>query len=250
MAMVDIAGYAQTSGTPIYRELSLISGWNLYLTNGTTIGPGYINEPFTTFNGVIGNSLTNYASNTNVTWGDAFNTDGVALPTDTTGNFVANCAIHVLLDNTNLIPVAVTNSFGQFFVTNSWPLSPSQAPNWMYPATTNIYIGAVAGASTNRITLYFQRGWRYPLGLSKSYTVWDSVTNGFQFSVDGSTAYQSGTGGAGFVYAFSTNLPTSFTQGANRIRVAAIVCGTATGATGTAGGPQILNALSVGAPTP
>ena len=263
-----VAGLTVSAQTGIinYKESSLLSGWNVYLTNSMTTGPGATNL-YTTQNGQIlfanTNNTINGALNTNILAPDAFNLAGVKLSYDANGNFNANSAIHVLLNQTNLIPIAVTNSQGQWFVgtqatTNNypyqnlpgnwvgWPLAASTYPAWMYPATTNTYLGLPSTTSTNNLTFYFQRGWSYPLGDNASYTVWDTGTNIFQFTYSGALV----AGGAVWAVAGTpqtiiTNLPTAFTQGADRVRCAGIV-----EATGTGNVPSvyILNALSIGQP--
>jgi hypothetical protein len=232
-----------------YTETSLLGGWNVYATNGTPIVPGATNTLFTTYNGQVVYSLTNNVINgtldTNAAAPDALSS-AARLLSDANGDFVANTALHWYINNTNLIPVAVTNSQGQYFVyignTNGlptaqtypavgWPLVGNQYPTYMFPASTNLYPVPSLAVGTNSIIFYLQRGWTYPLG-SSSYTVWDTSTNIFSFTVNltGDIA----TSGV-------TNLPTTFTQGATKVRVAAITVST---------NSVLINALSLGQPVP
>ena len=261
-----VAGYSQA--TPIYREMSLLTGWNVYITNGTSIGPGTLGTPFTSKNGQIllalCTNVINGVSESNTPAPDAFVTDGVRLVPNANGDFVANAAIHILLNQTNLIPVALTNSAGQLFVgttpTNAfpyqlapplytpWPLVASQYPAYQYPATTNRYLGLPYVTSTNNLVFTFQRGWKYQLGLTKTYAVWDTSTNLFQFTYNGALV----PGGAAWAVAGTpqtivTNLPTSFTQGADLIRLASV---SEPDGTGNEPSPYIINSMSVGQPQP
>lgn len=235
------------STTPLFREDPLLNGWNLAVTNATTYGPGQTNNLFTTINGQVVYSLTNQtvngASNTNIIAGDAFDTMGSALPTDANGQKVANCVVHVIMNNTNFIPIVASNSIGQWFTTN-WLLSPSQTPNWMYPATTNYYY-ALGAHATNTVQVFMQGGWTYSIGLGKSLVVWDVNTNLFQFTVNPAAIFP--TPGTNTVGTLATNLPTAFTQQYNRIRVAGIVVGANVSGLGD---NEIINQISIGAPQP
>ncbi len=246
------AAVAQNA-TPIHRELSLLTGWNLFITNGTAYGPGQLTNLYTLKNGQIVYGLTNQVVNgtviSNGITPDAFNVNGVSLLPDALGDINANAAVHYYLNNTNWIPIAVTNSQGQYFVltqpTNGlpfqsqvppnytgWPLAVNTGPVWMFPATTNYYLLLPTTASSDSpITFYIQRGWRYSLGASTGVTVWDSATNSFQFTVVPTGLPQAG----------ATNLPTAFTQGANMFRCSAVSMVTGTNC-------AILNALSIGQP--
>lgn len=231
-----------------YQEDSLLNGWNLYLTNGTASIPGATNQLFTTLNGQIVYSLTNNVINgtlnTNAAAPDAY---GIAnMKSDANGDFVANTALHYYINYTNWIPVAVTNSQGQYFVytgnTNGlptaqtypaygWPLVGNQYPVYQFPASTNLYPIPTLGVGTNLTTIYLQRGWSYPNG-SSSVTVWDTTTNVFSFTI----------ADTGIVpVAGVTNLPTAFTQGANLVRIAAITVST---------NSVLINAISIGQPIP
>lgn len=239
---------AQQSATPIYREMPLLNGWNLWLTNALTYVPGEPTNLFTTFQGQVAFSLTNQTINgvvnTNSIAPDAFNVDGVLLPTDVNGDKVANAAVHVVINNTNWIPQVTTNSFGQYFTTN-WLLAASTTPNWMYPATTNYY-PALGAHSTNTIQFFLQGGWSYSLGNNKNITVWDTTTNTFQFTMN-TIVLAPSLGGTNCMVTMTTNLPTSFTQTYNKVRLAAVVVGA--NASGL-GDNAILNQISIGAPVP
>lgn len=240
LAIGAAMGIALASHAAVYLEQPFINGWNLYATNGSTI-LGATNNLFTTVQGQIMYSLTNNTINgvvnTNLFTADAFDTSGNILAFNFNGDFQPNAAIHYALNFTNLIPVAVTNSQGQWFITNSWPLFTSQYPTYMYPATTNVYPSLPNASATNVVTFNFQRGWGYNLGVTP-YVFWDSSTNVFQFSVNGN----------GFApVAGITNLPIAFTQGANRVRLQSVVVAPNSSATGSG---FIINQVSVGQPNP
>lgn len=227
-----------------YVEQSFFNGWNLYVTNGPSVanGIGVTNLLFTTAQGQIVYSLTNQVINgilnTNSIVGDAYDTGGNGLSFNLNGDIVANGAIHYAINYTNLIPIAITNSQGQWYTSNSWPLQSSQYPIYQYPATTNVYPSLPNASDTNLVTLYFQRGWSYPLGNSTSYVFWDTSTNVFSFSITGT----------GFTpLAGITNLPIAFTQGANRVRLTSVLATTNT--TGVSSG-FIINQVSLGQPQP
>ena len=254
-----LSSFGQT-GIINYNEQSLINGWNLVLTNGMVLAPGVTNQLFTTTEGQIVYSLTNQTingiANTNIVAADAFNTGGVMLRPDANGDYNANAAIHVYLNNTNWIPVAVTNSQGQWFVATApttngypfqnlspnyvgWPLASSAYPAWQYPATTNLYPLLPSGLTTNILTFTFQSGWKYKLGNTASVTVW-SPTNQFQFTWDGSLMQTPG----GQPISITTNLPLAFMQGGNVIRCSSV----STTVGSNARTAYILNVLSVGQP--
>ena len=219
-----------TSMAANYSESALINGWNLYVTNTTAAVVGGTNNLYTYIHGEVFYSLTNNMGNTNTIAPDAF-VGNVPLLADMNGNVVANAAIHYYIGNTNWIPLAVTNSQGQWFVTNSWPLASSRYPTYMYPATTNLYPSqGIIGLGTNNVTFNFQKGWN--LG-TKAYPiyVWDTTTNTWSFNVAG-TGPQAGT----------TNVPISWAQGATLIRLHD-VSNNSTNAT-------IVNQVSLGQPTP
>jgi hypothetical protein len=265
---VTLGVSAQNSANPVYRDLNLLNGWNLATTNAGTYAPGQSNIMFTLPDGQIALSLTNPVVNgvtlTNTAFPDAFNTAGVKIATDVNGDFVANAAIHVLVNNTNWVPVAVTNSQGQYFVytgttnglpsqtfpTIPWPLLGGGGyPSWMYPATTNTYAALPTGSTTNTLTFFVQRGWDYSLGNGSAVTVWDTSTNLFQFSANGATSTFAPTPG-GPSFTIITNLPIAFIQGANRIRLAAITTYAGDSGATKGQGAYIINAVSVGQPQP
>lgn len=235
-----LAVSALVSNAAVYREQPFLNGWNLYITNGTA-AVGVTNQLFTSPQGQILYSLTNNTVNgvlnTNTIVGDAFDASGNNMTFNLNGDIVANGAIHYAIDFTNLIPVSVTNSQGQYFVTNSWPLFTSQYPTYMYPATTNVYPSLPNASATNVITFNFQRGWSINLG-SQAYTWWDTSTNVFNFSVNGN----------GFnPVAGITNLPIAFTQGATQVRLHDVTVAPNSSATGSG---MIVNEVSLGQPQP
>jgi hypothetical protein len=256
------AGLTASAQTGIinYNEQSLLSGWNVTLTNGQAIGPGVTNQEYTTREGQIvfsgANPVINGIVNTNTVAADAFNTSGVTIRPDANGDYVANAAVHVYINNTNWIPIAVTNSQGQYFVgvqptTNNypfqslptpwvgWPLTASVYPAWQFPATTNLYFPLPAGLTTNILAFTFQSGWKYKLGDNTSITVW-SPTNLWSFSIDSST----GTATGGSPVSLATNLPATFLQNGNVVRCSGITMSLGANALTR----YIINSLSVGQP--
>lgn len=237
MALAIVANAAS------YVEQPFINGWNLYITNGTgsLTGVGSTNLLYTTVQGQIVYSLTNNTINgivnTNTIANDAYDNGGNILAFNENGDIVANAAIHYYINQTNWIPIAVTNSQGQYFTSNSWPLWTSQYPTYMYPASTNVYPSLPNASATNLITFYFQRGWAFNLG-STPIRVWDTSTNVFSFSIVGT----------GFTpLAGITNLPIAFTQGANRVRLSNVIA--TTNANGVSCG-LLINQVSLGQPNP
>lgn len=192
---------AQYSTSPTARFMPLLSGYNVYVPSNSVVGYGSTNVLNTTYAGQIIRSLTNNTingtANTNLVAPDAFKL--VGLQPNAVGDYTANAAVVITLGNTNLLPIAVTNSVGQWFIpsmpytTNyataawatTWPLAPSPAPNWMYPATTNIY-PAFTATATNLITVTLYRSaWSNPSEATtgpKVYT-WET-TSSFSFSVN------------------------------------------------------------------
>lgn len=257
---LPLSAFAQQSATPVYREQSLLNGWNVAITNGMAVGPGVLNQEFTLPNGQIVFSLTNTViagtSQTNAFTPDAFNANGVTLAPDVNGDYVANATIHLQINNTNWIPVAITNAQGQYFTytgatnglpaqtipTIPWPLAAGSGyPSWMYPATTNLYPLLPSGLTTNLLTLTFQTGWNFSVGLEQSVTVWNP-TNQFTFTVDGSL----GTTPGGPTVTVSTNLPATLIQTGNRIRCSSISMSLGANARTM----FLINSLSVGQPKP
>lgn len=211
-----------------YTEQNLLTGWNLWVTNGLVAIPGQTNLVYTDIHGAIVYSLNSSMGQTNSIAADAF--DVASLVSDKNGVPVANSAIHLYVNNTNWIPIAITNYAGQYYVTSSWPLLPSKWPIYMFPATSNTYPAAVPGATANTVLITFQRGFIYSLG-TRSQTVWDTSTNVFSFTASVPS---------GAPYALTTNLPASFIQGASKLRVAGI----------TATTNLLVNQISVGAYVP
>jgi hypothetical protein len=221
------AAMAQSTATPILRFLPLLSGYNVLCNTGVVASLNVTNLLNTTYNGQALYTLTNNVVNgvlqSNTVAPDAFKM--VTLAPDINGDIVANASVCILVGNTNLIPISVTNAYGQYFVTN-WPLAVSQTPNWMYPATTNAY-PAFTGSATNALTVTLYRtttmnpqGGNGPtLGPTFPLT---ETTASFSFTVtpNGTTPV-----------CVITNLPVSWLQGAKQV-YASIVSST-TGA-GTA----------------
>jgi len=201
-----LAGVSMAASAAVYSEQPFVNGWNLYATNGASAVINNTNLLFTYIHGEIFFSLTNNMGQTNVIAPNAFD-DFETVYSDVNADVNANAAIHYMFNYTNLIPIAITNSAGQYFVSNSWPLLNSVWPTYMYPATTNVYPTLPSAAATNAVTFNFQRGWRFFNG-EKPYYIWDSSTNVFSFTVAG-TGPQAGI----------TNLPTSFLQGAELVRM-------------------------------
>ena len=218
---------AQNSVSTIHRYLPLITGYNVYVQTNTTPGLGVTNTLYTTYNGQIVYSLTNNsyngsAVNTNLIANDAFNVGKLA--TDINGDINANAAVYVYCSNTNWIPIAITNSVGQWFVpatpytTNYstaawatvWPLASAQSPNWMYPATTNTYPN-LNGTNLVTVNLYAgpsmnpQGGYGPTIG--PNVALWETTPSfSFSFTTTGGTPV-----------GLFTNLPTSFLQHAKNI---------------------------------
>ena len=191
---------------------------------------------YTTYGGQIVYSLTNNSynatQNTNLIAPDAFKL--VSLAPLANGDFAANAAVVLYIGNTNWIPVAVTNSFGQYFVTN-WVLASSQYPNWMYPATTNVY-PTYGLTATNVVTVTLYRlGLQYPQGGVASATLQKSVNipetaGAFSFSVNATGITN---------LCVITNLPSGWLVGARQVY--ATVSANAT----TGGSGVLLNQLGI-----
>lgn len=241
---------AQNAATPHLQFSPLLSGYNvLVLSNiidGVTgspgVGIGTTNVVFTTYAGQILYSLTNNVVNgvvnTNLTTKDAFQTVKV-LP-DVNGDINANAAIWYMFNNTNYIPIAVTNSFGQYFVTN-WPLAQSQYPNWMYPGSTTLY-PYFSGSASNAITVQL---FKQPSGRLNGSSVGPTIpfwetTSTFSFSVVLSSATTPVVG--------STNLPVGWLQGGND--VTAVIILPANMSTNAATTGVLLNQLGLLQPVP
>lgn len=214
----------------------LLSGYNLYVTNGAPAAVGGTNLTYTSLQGAIVLSLTNNMGNTNVIAPDAFDfsTDIAA---DALGGINTNAMFIVLIGNTNLIPIAVTNSQGQYFVTNSWPLITSQYPTYMYPATTNLYPFLPSANSTNVVTFNMQRGVAILPNAAggQPYIVWEVQTNSFTFTATGNGVTATNV---------SVNPPANWIQGFNRFRLNSVTLAATTG--GTVGGPVIINGVWFG----
>jgi hypothetical protein len=249
LMLVAPSCFGQAAPQAIYHETPLLNGWNVWLTNATTVYVGESNVLYTTPQGQVVYSLDNITNwtgvNTNSIAPDPFNR-AVQMLSDASGNigsypivgqggsvtneynstYLSGLAIHVLMDNTNFIPIVTTNAQGQWYipptgtyVTNylwslgglaygGWPPLQTQWPQYLYPATTNTYPSFVT--STHSAVFCFQRGWNFGTVTTPNY-VWDSTTNTFIFTA---------TQAAGDVpQVVITNLPTSFVIGAQFIRL-------------------------------
>jgi hypothetical protein len=238
-SLLGTAAFAQ-SGTPIYRFQPLLSGFNVNVTTNTAAGLGVTNTVYSTYGGQIVHSLTNDVFNgtlnTNLVVADAFKI--ATLGSDVNGDINANAYVTILVGNTNYIPLAVTNSFGQYYVTN-WALGTSQYPNWMYPATTNLYPAFTAN-STNTLTVTLYRAGTLKLAggisadLNPATPMWET-TSAFSFTVapNGLTPV-----------CVITNLPIAWLQGARHVYA------TITAATGAGTGSILVNQLGIVQPTP
>ena len=216
--LLGMSAMAQTSGMSAARYIPLLTGFDVLVTTNTTPGFGVTNTLYTSANGQIVYSLTNNTFNgtlnTNLTVPDAFKV--VTLLPDVNADINGNASVFISIGNTNLIPIAVTNNYGQYFVTN-WPLALSQVPNWMYPATTNLYPTFTA-QSTNAITVTLYAGIpeiRGGIGPNQGtgYPLFET-TGSFSFTVipTGTTPFS-----------IFTNLPTSFLQHAHKVYAAITV---------------------------
>lgn len=238
-SLLGTAAFAQ-SGTPITRFQPLLSGFNVNVTTNTTVGYGVTNTVYSTYGGQIVHSLTNDVFNgtlnTNLVVADAFKI--ATLASDVNGDINANAYVTILVGNTNYIPIAVTNSFGQYYVTN-WALSTSQYPNWMYPATTNVY-PAYAASATNALTVTLYRAGTLKLvgnlgaDLNPTTPMWET-SSAFSFTV---------TPNGVTPVCVITNLPIAWLQGARHVY--ATISASTTG-TGTA---ILVNQLGIVQPTP
>jgi len=244
---------AFTASAVNYIESPLISGWNLLVTNNGGAFVGGTNNEFTEYSGQIVYSLTNNAagSNTNsagypnIIWPDAFVNLGITLKPDMNADYNANAAVHYYLDNTNWIPQTFTNSYGQTVVTNSWVLLPSSNPTYFPPGTTNLYSRSLLeNQRTNIVNFYLQRGWKYPIGGNSIY-VWDQ-TNVWSFAV----AETNAATGNPTPIAGVTNLPTTFTQGADVFRLYAVTLSPSADSVASSNDAVLINVISIGQPQP
>ena len=238
LALSAVTATAQNNGLNVSKFLPLLSGYNVLLVTNNpvsgAVGYGTTNVLYTTYAGQVVYSLTNNNINataqTNIVAADAFKLG--SLSADANSDINANAAIAVYVNNTNWIPIAITNSIGQWFVPTAanttnfvtaawatvWPLAQSQYPSWMYPATTNLY-PQINAASTNVVTVSLYRElFQNPMGANYGPTVGgnalpstfeSSAGFSFSFTPTGATAY-------GII----TNLPTGFMQGCRRFYAA------------------------------
>lgn len=218
---------------------SLLGGYNVDIasnTVATAIGQTSTNVLYTSLQGQVLYSLTNnYVNgvlNTNSIAGDAFSL--AFLKSDANGDVVANAALVISIGNTNLIPPVVTNSVGQWFVTN-WVINPQVYPGYMYPATTNYYPQYVA-ADTNVITISLYRAVNSYGPPSNPTYVWDT-TSGFTttFMATGLTPLT-----------LNTNLPIAWTQGASAVKAVISMPPNVN----NNGGHVLLNFLGISQPIP
>lgn len=220
----------------------LLSGYNLYVTNGAPAAVGGTNLIFTELQGPIVYSLTNNMGNTNVIAPDAF--DPVTfIAANANGDINSNAAVTIVMGYTNLIPIAITNSQGQSFTSNSWPLISSTFPVYMYPATTNTYPFLPNGSATNTITFNFQRGITLlPVGAGgQPYVFWEVATNSWSVTATGA-----GVSGTNVVF----NPPANWLQGFNKFRLNSITEAANSATGGAVGGPVIINGVWFGQWTP
>jgi hypothetical protein len=232
--LVAVSAFAQGTTIRETKFLPLLSGYNVLIPTNATPGWGVTNVLFTTYSGQVVYSKTNNSYNatvnTNLVAPDAFKL--VSLPADANGNFNANAAVAIYLGNTNWIPVAVTNSVGQYFVTN-WALAQSQYPNWMYPATTNLY-PAFAASATNVVTVSLYRvASTTANGGSTGPTIQIAETTpSFTFTVTATGITP---------ICVITNLPATYLQGAKQVYATV----TATANSASNGNGILLNQLGV-----
>lgn len=243
MLLSPFAALAQQSATPVMRFIPFFTGYNVQVPTNTVAGIGVTNLLYSNVQGQNVYSLTNQNVNgtviTNSISGDAF--QQIGLKADVNGDIVANAAVVVYVNNTNLIPIGVTNSFGQWFVTN-WPLAVSQFPNWMYPATTNLF-PQVTSADTNLVTINLYRvtdirgGFGNALAVNTPQMVETAASFSFSFNPTSTTN--------GVIY---TNLPVAWLQGARQVR-ATITVGANGGNNNNAEG-ILINQLGILQPQP
>ena len=208
-----------------YSYQNFLNGWNLCVSNNTTVTAGYTNNLFTYYHGEVYNSFTtNGVGNTNNLAPDAFVSSGVDLFADANGDVVSNAVIVAYIGNTNWIPVVTTNTAGQYFIppagfTNlaittayaGWPLASGMLSTYMYPATTVAYPAFTTAVSTNTLTFNFVRS-TGPVVMGVA-SVWETTAS-FTF-----TATQ--TGIAPLVV--MTNPPVSWLSGGRIAKLASVV---------------------------
>lgn len=243
--LLPFAAMAQTAAVPVYRFLPFFTGFNVQVPTNTIAGMGVPNLLFSDPQGQNVFSLTNNIINgttiTNTIAPDAFRTIG--LRSDVNGDINANATVIIAVNNTNLIPIGVTNSFGQYFVTN-WPLAVQQFPNWMYPATTNVF-PLVDLSDTNLVTVSLFKvtdirgGFGTELATSTPQLV--ETTSSFSFSfnpnlITGQVVY--------------TNLPAGWLQGARNVRATITVAPNSAAGTGANPAGILINQLGILQPQP
>lgn len=243
--MLAVTAFGQASPQAVYKETPLLNGYNLWLTNSQqwTVGSAQeVTNLFTYIHGEIVYANTNLAGNTNVTYPDPLDVKG-RMFSDALGQPTAGIAIHVYMNDTNWVPIAITNSAGQYYIppagtTNAqvnnylgWPPANGLYPTYMYPATTNTYQSLTIASSVVSNAFNFQRGFNVGT-LANPLVIWDSSTNLFTFTVVNA--------GVNKPIVVMTNLPTSFTQGASYIRLNNVT------SAGVVGGVTIVNGVWIG----
>ena len=205
LTLLVFAGFAY-GATP--RTFSLINGSNVLLaTNHTT----YFDDTNVLYHGPNGAywlSWTNDPGNTNA-FHAAWSKD-MTVAADANGNVNSNIGLMVQFGNTNLLSILMTNTAGQYYVSNANDTLAN------VPSATTWYPIFVAGTITNTYTFTFLR------------------------SIDGTTfpnPHLSGANAPGgqdtFVFTipfaglctnmvFSTNFPSAFVTGARAIRLGSV----------------------------
>jgi hypothetical protein len=244
LIVIGLTALALSASAVVYTEQEFLNGWNLFVTNGATSTVGTSNYFYTDIHGAIWQSLESTGMASSLATNGAIAPDVfgpiVKISPDANGDFVANAAIHYLINYTNWIPIAITNSAGQYFVTNTWPLIPAGLyPQYMYPVTTNVYPALPVTQTLITTTISIQHGW--DVGIPGfPINVWDtSAADMFTFSVNANPSLNI-TG--------VTNLPTSWLQSGMIARLYSVgnsAVGTNALATGV-----LINQLSLGQPRP
>jgi hypothetical protein len=236
--LVATAAFGQSGTTETWRFLPLLSGYNVQVppTNGA-VGLYSTNVLYTKYSGQVLLSYSNNANGglpTNSMAPDAFQV--AELVPDANGDINANAALWIWLQNTNWIPLAATNAFGQWMVpppgfTNpavttaygGWPLAPASGfPNWMGVASTNYYPQWGLNGWTNNLYIYLYSAPAMKLSggvgndLGLTVPTWETVPS-FVTNIALSSA-NVGNGTTPYVTHF--NLPISLLQGGRHFYVA------------------------------
>jgi hypothetical protein len=233
----------------------LLNGYNLLVsTNSSTYSPIYpagtyasiggVSNLFTTYTGLTEYSLTNNVVNgtlnTNTIAPDAFKI--VNLSPDANGDIICtNASLWWYFGNTNWIPQVLTNSAGQWIITNTWPLIKNASPQYQSVATTNYYpLFPNAGTNTVTITLISEPATRLDGGGTGPAMNLFDTNNVFSMTLTFTSANQPITG--------HTNLPLGFLLGARH--VAAAVWLPANMSTNGPNSGLLLNQLGIAQPVP